>query len=206
MKTRNQIFRFSSLHSPQQPDRGIPVVSYWGNKNSVFLYSDYLSPSLFYLPVHSRCRGCLPSLDHTQTHTTVGKTPLDEGSARRRDLYLKTQTLIRSTAMPPIGFEPTISASARLQTYALDRVADISIIIKINDNTINSKFKRAAALFSRVSVIRLHELWICIIYIYRINRADERKDVPRFTANSFLSDFTSFKPRSFATVLNIKHT
>jgi hypothetical protein len=28
---------------------------------------------------------------HTQTHTTVGRTPLDEGSARRRDLYLTTQ-------------------------------------------------------------------------------------------------------------------
>jgi hypothetical protein len=28
------------------------------------------------------------SLDHTQTHTTVGRTPLDEGSASRRDLYL----------------------------------------------------------------------------------------------------------------------
>jgi hypothetical protein len=33
------------------------------------------------------------SLDHTQTHTAVGKTPLDEGSARHRDLYLTTQTL-----------------------------------------------------------------------------------------------------------------
>jgi hypothetical protein len=30
------------------------------------------------------------SLDHTQTHTTVGRTPLDEGSARRRDLYMTT--------------------------------------------------------------------------------------------------------------------
>jgi len=29
-------------------------------------------------------------LDHTQWHTTVGRTPLDEWSARRRDLYLKT--------------------------------------------------------------------------------------------------------------------
>jgi hypothetical protein len=29
-------------------------------------------------------------LDHTQRHTTVGRTPLDEWSARRRHLYLKT--------------------------------------------------------------------------------------------------------------------
>jgi hypothetical protein len=51
----------------------------------------YRSPSLFCLLVHSRCRGCLFSLYHTQTHTTVGRTPLDEGSARRRDLYLTTE-------------------------------------------------------------------------------------------------------------------
>jgi hypothetical protein len=30
------------------------------------------------------------TLDHTQTHTTVGKAPLDKGSALCRDLYLKT--------------------------------------------------------------------------------------------------------------------
>jgi hypothetical protein len=36
------------------------------------------------------------SFDHTQTHTTVSRTPLDEGSARRRDLYLTTQTLYKT--------------------------------------------------------------------------------------------------------------
>jgi hypothetical protein len=35
------------------------------------------------------------SLDHTQTHNTIGRSRLDEGSARRRDLYLTTQTLTR---------------------------------------------------------------------------------------------------------------
>jgi hypothetical protein len=85
-----------------------------------FVSFRFLSPSLFYLPVHSRCRGF--SLDHTQTHTTVGRTPLDEGSARRRDLYLTTQTLYkRQISTPPVGFEPTIPASARPQTHALDR-------------------------------------------------------------------------------------
>jgi hypothetical protein len=44
------------------------------------------------LPTHSMCRGCLFSLDHTQTHTTVDMTPLDEGSACRRDLYLTTHS------------------------------------------------------------------------------------------------------------------
>ena len=50
-------------------------------------------------------------LDHTQRRTTVGRTSLDEWSARRRDLYLTTQnTHNRQTSMPPGGFEPTISA------------------------------------------------------------------------------------------------
>ena len=61
-------------------------------------------------------------LDHTQRRSTVGRTPLDEWSARRRDLYLTTQnTHNRQTSMPPVGFEPTISAGERPQTYALDR-------------------------------------------------------------------------------------
>ena len=54
-------------------------------------------------------------LDHTQRCTTVGRTPLDEWSARRRDLYLTTHD--------PTGIEPTASASQRQQTYALDRDA-----------------------------------------------------------------------------------
>ena len=63
-------------------------------------------------------------LDHTQRRSTVGKTPLDEWSARRKDLYLTTHnTHNRQTSMPPVGFEPTISAGERPQTYTLDRGA-----------------------------------------------------------------------------------
>jgi hypothetical protein len=40
--------------------------------------------------------------DHTQRRTTVGRTPLDEWSARRRDLYLTTNnTHNRQTSMAP---------------------------------------------------------------------------------------------------------
>ena len=50
-------------------------------------------------------RGFLSFLDHTQRHTTVGRTPLDEWSARRRDLYLTTHNSHnRQTFMPPVGF------------------------------------------------------------------------------------------------------
>ena len=63
-------------------------------------------------------------LDHTYRRTTVGRTPLDEWSARRRDLYLTTHNKHnRQTSMPPLGFEPTISVGERPQTYALDRAA-----------------------------------------------------------------------------------
>jgi hypothetical protein len=57
-------------------------------------------------------------LDHTQRRTTVGRTPLDEWSARRRDLYLTTHnTHNRQISVPPLGFEPTISGIVqKLQT------------------------------------------------------------------------------------------
>jgi hypothetical protein len=55
-------------------------------------------------------------------HTTLGRTPLDEWSARRKDLYLTTHsTHNRKISMPPVKFEPTIPASERPQTHALDR-------------------------------------------------------------------------------------
>ena len=60
---------------------------------------------------------------HTQGHTTVGRT-MDEGSARRRDLYHTIHNIHdRQTPMPPAGFEPAVSASERPQTLALDRSA-----------------------------------------------------------------------------------
>ena len=63
-------------------------------------------------------------LVHTQRRTKVGRTPLDEWSARRRDLYLTAHnTHNRETSIPPVRFEPTISAGERPQTYALDRAA-----------------------------------------------------------------------------------
>ena len=51
---------------------------------------------------------------HTHTHTHHGRTPLDEGSAHRRDLYLTTHdSRKRQTSMPPEEFEPATPASER---------------------------------------------------------------------------------------------
>ena len=61
-------------------------------------------------------------LDHTQRRSTVGRTPLDEWSARRRDLYLTTHdTYNRQISMHPMGFEPTISAGEWPQAARLLR-------------------------------------------------------------------------------------
>ena len=76
-------------------------------------------------------------LDHTQRRSTFGRTPLDEWSARRRDLYLTTHgTHNRQISMPPVGFAPTISTGERpqaahlfspvLTSSALNREAAIS--------------------------------------------------------------------------------
>jgi hypothetical protein len=51
-------------------------------------------------------------LDHTQRRTTVGRTPLDEWSARRRDLYTDNPQHSRQTTRPLVRLEPTISARA----------------------------------------------------------------------------------------------
>ena len=61
-------------------------------------------------------------LDHTQRRSTVGRTPLDEWSASRRDLFLTTHdTHNRQISMPPVGFEPKISAGERPQAAHLLR-------------------------------------------------------------------------------------
>jgi hypothetical protein len=57
-------------------------------------------------------------------HTTLDGSPLDEGSARCRDIYLATKnTPKRQTSMPPVRFEPKIPAHDRPQTHTSDRAA-----------------------------------------------------------------------------------
>ena len=69
-------------------------------------------------PPHSR------GFKITLRHTTLGRTLLDEWSAHPRDFYLTTYiTHNRQTCIPPVGFEITILAGERPQTYALDRAA-----------------------------------------------------------------------------------
>ena len=88
---------------------------------SIFSFFWCYSPTPFQW---ARASSLTRFLDHTQRRTTVGRTPLDEWSVRRRDLYLTTHnTHNRQTSMPPVRFEPTISEGERPQTHALDRAA-----------------------------------------------------------------------------------
>jgi hypothetical protein len=51
-------------------------------------------------PQWARASSFTRFLDHTQRHTTVGRTPLDEWSIRRRDLYLTHNSHNRQTSLP----------------------------------------------------------------------------------------------------------
>jgi hypothetical protein len=68
------------------------------------------------------------TLTHTHTHThthTLGRTPWDQGPASCPDFYLHNSQHSQKTDIqgPPVGFEPTIPASERPRTHALDRAA-----------------------------------------------------------------------------------
>ena len=65
------------------------------------LFSLALRPHVGHGPPHF-----LRFLDHTQRRTTVGRTPLDEWSARRRDLYLiNTQHSQQTNIHAPGGIQ-----------------------------------------------------------------------------------------------------
>ena len=93
------------------------TVGWGGNINHACFFGIFGATA----PHWARASSFTRFLDHTR-HTTISRTPLDEWWARHRDLYLMTHNT-QKTSMPPVGFEPTISAGERPQTHALDRAA-----------------------------------------------------------------------------------
>jgi hypothetical protein len=93
-------------------------------------------------------------LDYTQRLATVGRTLLDEWSARRRDLYLTTHN--RQTSMPPVGFEPMTLAGERPQPYALDHATTGTGASFDDESFVLFFFKPYATLRSHS---RLSSLW-----------------------------------------------
>ena len=53
-----------------------------------------------YNPQWARVSSFTRFLDHTHQRTTVGRTPLDEWSVRRRDLYMTTHTTLTADKRP----------------------------------------------------------------------------------------------------------
>ena len=96
--------RFTSCHSSKRPLFKILFVS------TMELQPTPRGPG----PPHYR------GFTITLRHTTLGRTSLDEWSARRRDLYLTTHvTHNRQTSVPPAGFEHAIPESERPNTPRL---------------------------------------------------------------------------------------
>jgi hypothetical protein len=63
------------------------------------------------------------SRSHSDIHTTLGTTPLDELWAPHRDLFLAIHNNHnRQIPITPAGFEHAIPPSERPQTHVLDRV------------------------------------------------------------------------------------
>ena len=59
------------------------------------------------VPTRAMASSFLRFLDHTQRGITFGRAPLDERSARSRDLYLKTHNIHnRQTSVPRRGSNP----------------------------------------------------------------------------------------------------
>ena len=90
-----------------------------------------------------------PGFMITLRHTTLGRTPLDDWSARHRDLYLTIHNIHnRQTSMPRAGFEPTIPEVERPQIHGLDRAATgISLARQILTEVLNETFTSKARPF-----------------------------------------------------------
>ena len=115
------------------------------------------------------------------THT-LSRTPLDEGSAHRKDLYPTTHnTHERQKTMPEAGFESAISASLRPQTHFLNCA---SVCLSYGESTFLWKIHCHCSL----------EMCMCVcMYVWRAPRRNFHLDrfrsflqPPALYANSIL--------------------
>jgi hypothetical protein len=67
-------------------------------------------------PTRTMAALLLRFLAHTQWHTTIGRTPLDEGSTRRKDLYLTSHNTHQTqTSMPRRDSKPQSQQASGLR-------------------------------------------------------------------------------------------
>ena len=114
--------------------------------HKIRLFLSYFFQSDLFLSTRCSYGGLFVAPDHTHTHT-LGMTSLDEGSARRRDLYLTAHdTHNRQISMPLTGFEPAFSANEQPQFQHLSQRGHrdrrefyvYTSFIKIRDHSQNS--------------------------------------------------------------------
>jgi len=138
---RNGTVRFILL-SPELDHRTVqPVASSYNDwAISTHWKKGFFPPFWRNSPQWAKASSFTRFLDQKQRRTTVSRTPLDEWSARRRDLCLKTHnTHNRQTSIPPAGFELAISASERPQDRAVTRIAVKEVIvIEYQSNTVDT--------------------------------------------------------------------
>ena len=101
--------------------------------------------------------------NHTQRRATFGRTPMNEWSARRRDLYLTTHnTHNRQISMPPVRFDPTVSASGRPQTHALDRQLSLNSTNNLPNYTKHIIIQSTANCLIGLNNIKLSIYWLSL--------------------------------------------
>jgi hypothetical protein len=71
-------------------------------------------------PTRAMASSFMSFLDHTHRRTTVGRTPVDEWSARSRDLYLTTHNIV----------ERHIRAPGGIRTHSLSRRAAADVLLR----------------------------------------------------------------------------
>jgi hypothetical protein len=129
------------------------------------------SPDLFYLLTVRVEVVFIFTWSHSDTHTTVGRTPLDEGSARRRNLYLTTQTLTSANIHAPGGIrthDPSKRSAADLRLRPLghwDRL--YPKLLNINKKTRmynNYSFKKEILCVTHKPIFLFHRLLTTFIY------------------------------------------
>ena len=88
---------------------------------------------------------------------------------RRRDLYLTTHnTHNRQTSMPPVGFEPTISAGERPKTYVLDRAVTGTGGTVLLFYVINQQRHTNKRVYHTIYYYRTHIVGVLMLVYFRV--------------------------------------
>jgi hypothetical protein len=120
-------------------------------------------------PLWARVSSLTRFLDHTQWCTTVGRTPLDEWSAHRRDLYLTTHnTHNRQTSMPPTPHG--------IQTHNLSMRAAADLRLRPCGHWDRHNY----IIKGHITILSLFNLYCYMFWHFRIT-------IRQFTANDLLT-------------------